>query len=248
MLRELLVLYFHLLRNETHAAFHTSFSTIVERIGPGSLGITAAYTEVYKLVFAEELALLDIILKSPLTAQIAAQDGVRDDILRGLIALVEAATHDLDPVVRAAGERLKEIISHYGSFGRRSYNDETAAIDDVVREFETAVNKALVTAIGATTRVAQLKAANKRFIELMDARYAEVGQRTNQRMRELRAATDKALQAILERIEAQIILYGMTSSSSDYKPFVEAYNALVKSYKNILAMEKGHRKKEEEEL
>jgi hypothetical protein len=229
------------MRNETYVDFHVRFGTIVDRIGPGSLGISAGYNDEYKPAFKVVKSCLDVILKSEFTPEIVKQDDTRDDSYRGLVAAVEAACHSAIPAKRAAGEKLRSIIEHYGYIARKNYKDESAAIDDLLREVDTTAHKALVTTAGVTEQVEQLRAANKTFLDLEDARLLDITQRPAARMKEARVVLDKALRALIKRVEAQITLYGMTSTSADYAPFVEQWNALVAEFRQFLALEQGRR-------
>jgi hypothetical protein len=241
-----------MLRNETHAEFIIDFSDIVKRIGAGSIGITALMPE-FELRKTEELNILDIYLKSNYTVRIKEKDRRRDNTFRGFSLAVDAATHHPDAAVRAAGKAIKATFKHYGKIPDKNYDDASAAYGDLFRELDTAENKALLAAAGLTNWQALLKTENDEFIALMHARDTEVSQRPDTSMKEARAEVDKLIHAILARVEAQITLYGMTSSSSDYKPFVDEWNTLAERYKRRLAIEKGRRaakrneEKEEEE-
>jgi hypothetical protein len=221
----------------------------VDKVGAGSLGITSPYNEKYKPALLKELALLDFIRQSPLTAQIEEQDHLRDSIIRGLVALVKALVRHPIAAKREAGAELERILAHYGNVAERSYDDETAAIDDIIREFATAVNAALVATAGIGEWIEQLAAANAKFSELMEARYAEVGSRPETSMTEARAAVDEALDIILDRVEAMIVLNGIDYTAG-LAPFVNEYNALVERFQHILAIEKGRRaaKRNEEDI
>jgi hypothetical protein len=234
---------FHLLRNESHVSFHEYVMGLIVKIGAGSLGITSLVSTEYAPALAAEVEALDPVLKSDLTGQIADKDRERDDLFRGLVAAIESATHHFDAAKRAAAVTLKGLVEHYGMISSKTYEDERAAIEDLDRELNTPAHKALVTLLGLGDWLAKLVASNKEFVELMEARNEEVSQRPAARMRSARLVTDKALRAILERIEAQITLYGLTSTSSDYKPFVDEYNALAERFKLTLAQEKGRRGK-----
>jgi hypothetical protein len=237
------------MRNETHAEIIEDIIAVVKLIGAGSLGLTALLAELEKLV-AFELALFEYILKSGLTAKLEELDHDRDEILRALALAIEALLHHPVLAKREAGVKLDLIIKHYGRIARKSYDDESAVINDLLRELELAINKALIALAGLTDVVNELKATNDTFIATMRARSSEVAQHPTARMKEAREATDKVILDMLERVEAQVTLYGLTSTSSDYAPFVAEWNALAERYNHRLALERGRRasKKEGEEL
>jgi hypothetical protein len=229
-----------LLRNETHAEFIVDVADLIKKVGAGSLGVTALFTE-YEDRTATELNILDMILHSPLTGKIVEKDYTRDHAHRGFSLAVEAATHHPLATVREAAVTLKAIVDHYGDVSRKNYDDASATTSDMIRELETAANKALLAAAGLTEWVAQLKIVNDEFIATMHARDAEVALRPTTTMKEARAAVDKTLHAILARVEAMITLNGIDYTAG-LAPFVSEWNVLADRYKHRLAIEKGRRR------
>jgi hypothetical protein len=243
----LLMLVFRRLRNETHAAFHDDARTLIKRSGAGALGVTALYAT-YETTLDAELALLDAIRESHLTAEVHEKDYVRDHANHGLKAAAEALAEHPDATKRAAAKRILAIIKHYGAIARRTYNDESAAILDILRELATLENKALIAAAGLEAWVEQLDAANEAFLTVIRARDTEVSQRPTGNMKAAREATDEALQAIIARVEAMVILNGINYTAA-LAPFVAEWDTLVERYKRTLAQEQGYRdaaKNEEE--
>jgi hypothetical protein len=243
----------HELDNETHVALIQDGCDLVKTSGPGSIGVTDLFNNHLLPAKEAEEDALDIILMSNFTPQIKAADAIRDDISSGLAALVKVFLRHPDVAKRAAAEVLDRLISHYGNLRRKGYSKQSAATIDMLRELDLPANKALLALLGATDWVEQLRAANNTVVDLLRARDAEIAKRPGARMRDLRVETDKALTALLDRVEAQITLYGLTSASSDYAPFMHDYNALAERYKHTLAVARGRRaaaaaKEEGEEL
>jgi hypothetical protein len=235
----LLSIVFQRLRNETHAAFHDDARTLIKKSGPGALGVTSQVPP-YEAALDAELAQLDVIRESPLTAEVHEKDHLRDQAHNGLKTAAEALAAHPDATKRAAAKRILAIIKHYGAIARRTYNDESAAILDILRELATPENKALVAAAGLEAWVEQLEAANAAFLTVIRARDTEVSQRPTANMKDAREATDIALQAIIDRVEAMITLNGITYTAA-LAPFVAEWNTLVERYKHTLAQEQGHR-------
>jgi hypothetical protein len=237
------------LRNETHAEFIVDFSDLVKKIGAGSLGVTTQFVD-YEKVTAIELGTLDVILHSPLTVKIEWKSHDRENVHRGFSLGVDAAMHHPDATIREAAFTIRAILDHYGDVTKKNYDDASALTTDMIRELETAINKALVVAAGLVEWVTQLKIVNDAFISLMHARDAEVALRPTIPMKKARLEVDKALHVILARVEAMITLNGIDYTAG-LAPFVSEYNILAERYKHRLAVEKGRRaakrEKEEEE-
>jgi hypothetical protein len=236
------------LRNEANAELHRLFSEIVKKYKAGTLGITDLFNTRYLPALAVLLALLDPLRRSELTVEIEAQDARRDTTLQGLVRTVQGLTYHPDETIRAAAIRVKVLLDHYGNIRERAYNEQSAAIDDLLRELRTAEHAPLIATLGLASWLTALETDNNKFVELVLARHAEAVNRPDVDMKSARATLDAILREILDRIEAQVTLYGMTSASADYKPFILEWNDLATRYKNILAQERGRRAKKNDEV
>lgn len=229
------------LRNEAHVAYHDSVNSLFGIYPPDLLGIVPQY-DPYKPAYDTEVSVLDIVRRSGLTAEIGEQDAVRDSLFRGLADAVKSAVKHFDPAKREAAAKVQNILTAYGNIAARTLDQETAAIDDLVRELQTPANNPLVATLSLDDWVEQLQAENDRFKALMQERYSERAQQPAVQMKAARKDTDAAFRAILDQLDALALVNG----AADYDPFIAELNAVSERYKNILAQEKGQRKKKNE--
>ncbi|MDR0543786.1 MAG: DUF6261 family protein, partial [Odoribacteraceae bacterium] len=145
-----------------------------------------------------------------------------------------------DPEKRGASERLVIVIEKYGNIPKKTYDDKSAAIEDLVKEFSNATHAPMVILLGLGEWVTLLKAANDAFGALMLRRYAERTRRTVP-MKIARVAVEEKIEEIVARVESIINLNGL-DSSPELALFVKEYNEIVKRYRNILKQEQGRRK------
>jgi hypothetical protein len=237
------------LRNEPYVELNRDFRDAAIARGLGSIGITDIMNTRYDPAYNLVVSRLDSLRGSEFTPEIRAQDHVRDSSLRGFILTVQGLTLHVDPAIRAAALKVKSILDSYGNIHDRPYNDQSAAIDDLARELRLPDHLALLTLLKIVAWLESIEEANALFVRLMQARYSEMGQRPRVEMKAARAALDIVLNDVLARVEAQITLYGLTSTSSNYKPFVDDWNGIATYYRNTLATEHGRRasSKNEEE-
>ncbi|MDR2683702.1 MAG: DUF6261 family protein [Dysgonamonadaceae bacterium] len=238
---ENLIIHLHLahLRNEAHVELNETIDRLIGKYTPEALGIILSYRE-YQSLYADEVSALDVVRKSDYTGEIYEQDYRRDEIFRGFSAAVESSLHHFDPAKREAATHLETVVNHYGNIAARSYDQESAAIDDLIRELATGAYPTYLSALALNDWVTQLDAENQRFKTLMMERYAEVSQRPLTRMKAARLATDKALRNLFTQIEAQVLANGVAACGE----FIKEANTVLERYKNILAQLKGRRKKE----
>jgi hypothetical protein len=181
---------------------------------------------------------LDIIRKSDYTQEILEQDHVRDGIFRGFADAVQSALHHFNPAKREAAKRIETVVEHYGNIAAKNYDQETAAIDDLIRELAAGDYPSFISTLALNDWVTQLGNENQTFKSLMAERYTEVSQRPTARMRAARVETDKAFRTIINQIEALALVNG----EGDNEPFIKELNAVLERYKNIQAQETGRRK------
>ncbi|MDR1553515.1 MAG: DUF6261 family protein [Prevotellaceae bacterium] len=232
---------FEYLRNEVHVAYNNTFSALVDKYTPEALGISTQYNE-YQRLFADEVSVLDVIRKSELTTEIDEQDHVRDKIFRGFADAVKSALNHFNAEKRKAANRLEVIFENYGNIAAKTLDQETVAIQDIIRELRSNDNAPLITLLALGDWVSQLEVENNRFEQLMLDRYTETSQRPALRMRDVRNTVDKCLRQILDRIEALSLVNGAAA----YESFISELNTVSERYKNILAQEKGERKSKPE--
>jgi hypothetical protein len=228
---------FKTLRNEAHVEYNNTFSALVEKYTSEALNIKELY-DGYKPLFADEVSSLDTVRKSALTVEIDEQDNVRDGIFRGLAEAVKSALNHFKAEKRVAARKLEVIFANYGNIAAKTLDQETAAIDDLLRELDSGSSKPLVELLGLADWLDQLEAENNRFKQLMLDRYAETSQRPTVRMRDARAMVDKCLRQIFDRIDALAMVNGIAA----FESFIKELNAVNERYKQILAQEKGARK------
>jgi hypothetical protein len=187
-----------------------------------------------------EVSVLDVILKSEYTGEISTQDHVRDGIFRGFADAVQSARHHFNADKRKSAEKVNVVLEHYGNIAVKSFDQETAAIDDLLRELYDHREPDLVL-LNLNDWLMQLDTENKTFKQLMSERYAEAAQRPTTRMKAARAETDKTLRTMLDMVDALAKVNG----DAAYLPFINELNAVSERYRNQLAQAAGRRPKPE---
>jgi hypothetical protein len=225
------------LRNEAHVEFHETADTMIVRYNPAALGISVPYGE-YKPLLDTEVSLLDIIRKSGYTGEIDGSDHRRDTLFRGFADAVKSGLNHFDTAKREAARRIEIVLNNYGNIAVKPLDQETAAIDDLLRELRSGEYPVLVDSLALADWLVQLDAENQTFKALMMARYGETSQRPATRMRAARKNVDAAFRGIIDHIEALATVNGL----APYEPFIRELNAVIERYKNILAAEAGRRK------
>jgi len=223
------------LKNEQHAQFHESVHTLFQRVTPETLGIVAIYA-LYLQAFKNELESLSLIVKSELTVQISEQDRVRDGIFRGFSDTVKGFRNHFDPDMREPANRLWNVLLHYGNISKKSLDAQTAAINDMLREFQRDELKTAIEILQLQQWCDKIDEENQKFHQLMMQRYSESVGKTTYRMKTARVETDKYYRAITNELDIQELTGRKTA---EFNETLIELNAIVKRFKNILAQQFG---------
>ncbi|MDR0544993.1 MAG: DUF6261 family protein [Odoribacteraceae bacterium] len=228
------------LSNEVFVEFFADIIACMDKFGAGAIGIKQTSDDL-KASFQKVPTVLDAVRKSEYTIALKTQDKFRDEVARGLTAFVRYLINSPDEPEQVAARGILLLLDHYWSIPKRSYQKESAAVNDLLKELSTTLSVERLTLLGCTAAVERLRRVNAKFEELVRDRYAEVSGRPKVSMRELRAEIAEKFGLMLYRLEGVIALNGI-----DFTPelagFVNEYNVIVNSYKIVLAQEQGRRR------
>jgi len=235
---------FSRLRNELHVQFHETVISLVLALGAIKLPFEALFA-LYKTAFDHESEALLLITKSEKTAEIVEQDRVRDSIFRGLVDMVKGNLNHFETDMRIAANRLwNGIFTHFGNVAAKSYDAETAAINDLIRELKQPQMATAISKLNLQQWVTKLEQENNKFHTLMMERYCEATEKTTFRMKTTRVETDRYYRAIVATVENEMLLGNETP---DLTHFITELNAILHRYKSQLAHEQSSKKKATDE-
>ena len=224
------------LRNEAHVSYHEAVTKLIEKFDPKFLEIVSVYSQ-YKTAYNDEVSVLDMVQKSEFTQEIEEQDEVRDDIFYGFKTAVKSALNHYSQDLRKAAKKVEIVLDSYGNIARKSFDQETAAIDDIIRELNDS-RKVEIDQLGLQMWLVMLSKENDTFKRIMESRYSQSANRPTLRMRNTRQIVDSLFRGILNFIEAYTTLNGMQK----HENFLKELNAVSERYKNLLAQAEGKRK------
>ena len=221
------------LRNDTHFQFHTEFKDLAQKHNPQALKIKPQY-EAYLPIYDKVDLALKKINKSAITEKIQNADKARDEIWGDLVETNTAALRHFDPEVRESAKQLKIVFDTYGNIARKPLNDQTSATYNIVQDFEGKYAPD-VAKVGLGPWLAELKARNIAFSDLMRERFDESSLRVDIVLKKARLQLDEAYYAITELVNALVLVEG----AGDYEGFIKKLNPIISKYLTALAMQAG---------
>ncbi|MDR1675424.1 MAG: DUF6261 family protein [Tannerella sp.] len=225
------------MRNEQHVTYFEMADALFVKYPTGVPALVSHY-DAFKTNYGVEVSLLDTILNSPYTKKIEQADHERDEIFGGLNAFVQSFERHFDSNLRDAAAVIRRILKQYGNIARKALDQETAAIDDLLRELRDGNTPTAVQQLGLEPWMERLETANNHFKTLMLDRNAETAQRSATRMKDARKAVDRSFIQLIIQLEATVRVNGR----EPFEALIDELNAHTLRYKNILAQEAGARK------
>lgn len=225
------------LRNDEHYQFITDIKVLISKATPEELGVAEINTS-FNTAFNAEDAAMKVELGSSQSKVIKNLDGIRDKSWNALNQRVDAAVICPVEAEAKAGEALKRVFNLYGDKRQAPYNEESAALTNLVADLLSPANKPHCETLGITTWVEVLKTQNEAFQAALNSRNEELAGRTSGNTWAFREDVDKYYQKMVDRINSTIEL---NLAKPGVEKFVKEVNQKIAYYKNVIAIRKGRK-------
>ncbi|SKA07011.1 hypothetical protein SAMN02745202_01940 [Segatella oulorum] len=176
-------------------------------------------------------------------------DSVRDTAYRALMKALEAAELSIDADEAKAADKLKEVAKRYPGVVRANYDRETGLIENLVTDLKSAECTAAVTKLKLAAAITRLETANTAFGDCYHNRYKSG--RAVDDLKELRVATDDAIDKVLLRVVALNELdpgEAITALIQHYNNYVHDRHTVIKQHKNSTAHENAVRVEQQRQM
>ena len=228
------------LHNEEHFQFISAILGVLNAAPASIKGYIAPMLATLTDVCAREQAALEKIRKSLLTATIDEADKQRDEVFHGITLIAEGFALSNVAVEAEASREVRLVTDHYGNVAKKSYNEETALIRNLISDLRARCTDALAR-LRLTRWVNDLETLNTAFDNLMNSRFDETANVQNmENVREIRRLVDPAYLHIVAAIETGSLL----NPSAEYLSLISELNSRIDYYRNTLATRKGKKSKD----
>jgi len=230
----------------------THFVNLVNATGAEKLKIRKPF-DLLLGFHREEDEALKKIFKSAMTAEIHAADTERDETFRGMAEANLSALRHFKPAVRKAAQRLQIVFDTYGNVARKSDEEETSAIHNLLSELMQK-HEADMELVGLNPWAEELYMQNGGVEKMLEERDRESAARTDLVMKQARARVDEAYRAVTGRIDALAVVAadgllddGDTSLAAAYADFIANLNITIDRFNARIAQRRGMAKAKKEE-
>ncbi|GBU22089.1 hypothetical protein R80B4_01994 [Fibrobacteres bacterium R8-0-B4] len=222
--------------NDAHFQFHTEAAALIGAADHAALHIDDGLVAKHAAQLAELDGALKKIVKSPVTAQIHEADRKRDDAYKGLAAFNNAMRLHSEPVIREAAERVQIVIDTYGNVVKKSYEEESSAVYNLVQDLISPKYAPDAAAAGLTPWVTKLGAANTVVSALVANRDNEAAAQNHTNVREARTVIDRTYKKIAARVNS----HAGEDATAAVKEFVTKMNLIVKRFNTLMKQQHSH--------
>jgi hypothetical protein len=223
-------------RNDEHFQRHTIVIKLVVKYGADALNVALEFA-VYEAAFMKEDEAFMKISKSLHTEEMQEEDTARDNILRAMRKLNDAALLHFREDVCTSAKRIKILYDTFGNIIDKPIYEETSAITNMLQELK-GTYAADVEKTGVGECVVELELHNTRFENFSNVRVEEAANKTHLVMKQCRIQTDIAYHNMVKKIDALFTIGG----ADVHRDFINELNMVTGKFHNAMAQHDGRRK------
>ena len=221
------------LQNMEHFQFASHVAALCDE---ANIELVNAVLEPLKQAIEQEDKALNLPRQEEGTKELEQLDRARDQAYRALQLLTELHLQDDDSAAQIAAQRISEVLSRYPKVIQSEYDKESGMIKNLLTDLKAPAMAAHLTKVSAAPYLDRLEKANKAFDQRYRSRLAAAIPTGTYDIKALRAATDKALQAITRRLDS---LDDLQPTLAKLPELIAHYNALVDKRRATLAHRAG---------
>ncbi|MDR1726127.1 MAG: DUF6261 family protein [Bacteroidales bacterium] len=227
-------LYLPHLRNEEWFEFMKQIVKLIKDDNASYAGTSPQISELSGYCDQADLALKQQ-MKSPLTAELVSLDAQRERLYNGLKLQLESMTHHFTESYVTNAYTLLDLFKNYGNLRKQSYTEETGTIYNLVKDLQEKYSE-IVSGMGLTDWVLNLKTANDNFLTKLQNRDAEKSEKYPFTMLEIRREADLRYHYIIKKMEALALVH---SDVDTYEEVIGKINAAIERNRILLAHRYG---------
>jgi hypothetical protein len=183
---------------------------------------------------------VDVFSVDKLSKESAELDNRRDRAYSAFKAYIKVCLNEEDEAKVQAAEQIIAVVrqsaQELGNPITLGMVKKSTALLSLLRNLEPLACE--IEQTGAAARLKQLNNTNQAFIDIQYDRYVEQGAKHPGDVKAVRTVVDAVYKRIIDRINARILLYENPKLTS----YVNAQNAIVEKYGNLVAQRKGRKK------
>ena len=226
-------IYSHALQNMEHFQFASHVAALCDE---ANIELVNAVLEPLQKAIEQEDKALNQPRREEGTQELEELDRARDRAYRALQLLVEMHACSENADMRKAAQQMDNVMSRYPKLVTANYDKESGMVKNLITDLRAAELTAAVTKLTAAAHITRLATANEQFDQRYRSRLKGGVPSGTFDLKALRSATDKALNAVIRRMDSLDDLEPETPKLAD---LITQYNGLVEKRRMTLAHRAG---------
>ena len=221
----------------THAAhmnLNTELYDRIEATTPAALKIEELAPR-YKEALDNEGLCVNRISKSAATQAMVEKDAERDKLFSFINSMINSFMSYPEKTKQQAAAQLEALFNAYANTPWKTYVEETAAIDGLLRDMEGEAMKAAAETLKLTEYFTTLKTLNDEYRSLSAERTNEYASRVKISTYSARKVVDDLWAEIAQRVNAVAVL----DPTDAVNAFIDTVNQIFRKYKDLIAAKGG---------
>lgn len=182
--------------------------------------------------FEDEDKALNLPRQEEGTKELEVLDRIRDQAYRSLQILTDLHLHSDDDAFKTSAESISEVLARYPKMLHVNYDKESGMLKNLITDLRAKAMTFHVTKLLAKPYIDRLDKANTAFDQRYRSRLKSAIPSGTFDIKALRAATDKAINAVVRRMDS---LDDLEPGTSGLAELITLYNALVDKKRNTLS-------------
>jgi len=225
-------------RNEGHYGFMRVVLSLIT-----ASAVVRALLAVLLVRFEQLLSLAKTLVdpahKSEYTQQIEAADQRVDRAIASIRKTVATALRHYNLEVAKAAQRLHDRLKDFGNIARKTYEEETAAINVLLADLQGSLAQ-LVSLLALDGWVAELAAAEAEFEALLALRTSETTVRLQERMADVRRDMDEVYHSMVTLVNAAAVVDSNAPSTPETQAQQAQYDEFIATLNTEITRFNGH--------
>ncbi len=222
------------LTNSAHLNMNTELYERIVAATPAVLKIEKQ-APLYREALDTEGLCVNRITKSAATQPMVEKDAERDAVFSFINSQVNSFMTCPDKATKQAAAELEALMSAYADTPWKSFSEETAFIDGLLRDMEGEAVKAAAETLNLTAYFTRLKTLNDEYKAMDAGRTDEYASRVKIDTLSARKVVDDIWAEIAQRVNAVAVL----EPSDTVDTFIDTVNQIFRKYKDLIAAKGG---------
>lgn len=238
------------LKNAEHVSLFTNVKVAIDKVTLTAIGLPEALYKSYKQALDLEQDIVNRSMASIYTPEMKAADEERDRLFHLIRLKLQAVTYASPGTELASYATVakRDFLNKYGTdLCQLPYQEESAVLNGFILDAYNFLGEEAIEAIGITSELEALEAANNSFADMYHERVTEKAGTGTEKTIELRKATEEQFHLVACHIEYKVNSLTTSAETLMCKELLGIINQIITDAQNRLNVRLGKAQDDDQE-